>query len=106
MFPWSFHALMPSGLGLRCFNSQVNTYLDDLQLLENCRYLFCFTSFSGHGPAQREWARTRLLGPTQGAIPTHAIPQPGKVGHTTGVYVPCSFRTMVWVLLRPTRTDQ
>ena len=28
-----------------------------------------------------------------------------KVGHTTGVYVPYSFRTVVWVLLRPTRTD-
>ena len=31
-------------------------------------------------------------------------PSPGKVGHTTGVYVPYSFQTMVWVLLRPTRT--
>ena len=31
---------------------------------------------------------------------------PGEVGHTTGVYVPYSFRTVVWVLLRPTRTDQ
>ena len=29
-----------------------------------------------------------------------------KVGHTTGVYVPYSFRTVVWVILRPTRTDQ
>ena len=27
-----------------------------------------------------------------------------KVGHTTGVYVPYSFRKVVWVLLRPTRT--
>ena len=26
-------------------------------------------------------------------------PSPGKVGHNTGVYVPCSFRSMVWVLL-------
>ena len=26
-------------------------------------------------------------------------PSPGKVEHTTGVYVPCSFRSMVWVLL-------
>ena len=31
-------------------------------------------------------------------------PSPGKVGPTTGVYVPYSFRTVVWVLLRPTRT--
>ena len=29
---------------------------------------------------------------------------PGEIGHTTGVYVSCSFRTVVWVLLRPTRT--
>ena len=31
-------------------------------------------------------------------------PRPGKVGHTTGAYVPYSFRAVVWVLLRPTRT--
>ena len=36
----------------------------------------------------------------------YPIPQPVKVGHTTGVYVPYSFRTVVWVLLRPTWTDQ
>ena len=27
------------------------------------------------------------------------IPQPVEVGHTTGVYVPYSFRTVAWVLL-------
>ena len=37
---------------------------------------------------------------------TENPPSPGKVGHTTAVYVPYSFWTMVWVLLRPTRTDQ
>ena len=26
-----------------------------------------------------------------------------KAGHTIGVYVPQSFRTVVWLLLRPTR---
>ena len=36
----------------------------------------------------------------------YSIPQPVKVGHTTRVYVPYSFRIMVWVLLHPTRTDQ
>ena len=36
----------------------------------------------------------------------YPIPQPVKVGHNTGVYVPYSFRTVVWVILRPTRTDQ
>ena len=35
---------------------------------------------------------------------TENPPSPGKVDHTTGVYVPYSFRTVVWVLLRPTRT--
>ena len=29
---------------------------------------------------------------------------PGEVGYTTGVYVPYSSRTVVWVLLRPKRT--
>ena len=29
---------------------------------------------------------------------------PGKVGHTTRVYVPYSVRTEVWDLLHPTRT--
>ena len=31
-------------------------------------------------------------------------PSLGEIGHTTGVYVPHSFRTVVWVLLRSTRT--
>ena len=31
-------------------------------------------------------------------------PSPGKVGHTKGVYVSYSLRTVVWVLLSPTRT--
>ena len=36
----------------------------------------------------------------------YPIPQPGKVGHTTGVYDPYSFRILMWVLLCPTRTNQ
>ena len=36
----------------------------------------------------------------------YPIPQPVKVGHPTGVYIPYSFQTVVWVLLRPTRTDR
>ena len=35
---------------------------------------------------------------------TDNSPSPGKVVHTTGVYVPCSFWTVLWVFLRPTRT--
>ena len=37
------------------------------------------------------------------SILTDNPPSPGKVGYTTGVYVPNSFRTMVWVLLCTTR---
>ena len=36
----------------------------------------------------------------------YPIPQPVKVGHTTGVYDPYSFRIVVWVPLHPTRTNQ
>ena len=36
-------------------------------------YLFIFlTSFSGHKPAQTEWARTGLIGPLRSAIPTQS----------------------------------
>ena len=38
--------------------------------------------------------------------PYPMILQPVKVGHTTAVYVPYSFRKVVWALLRPTKTDQ
>ena len=33
-------------------------------------FIYFFTSFSGRRPAQREWARTGLIGPMRGAIPT------------------------------------
>ena len=36
----------------------------------------------------------------------YPIPQPVKVGHTTGVYDPYSFRIVMGVLLRLTRTNQ
>ena len=54
---------------------------------------------------QREWAQRGHMGSMQGAHP-YPMPQPMEVGHTTWVYVPFSFQTVVWVLLRPTRTDQ
>ena len=37
---------------------------------------------------------------------SYPIPRPVKAGHTTGVYDPCSFRIVMWVLLRRTRTNQ
>ena len=35
-------------------------------------FYYFFTSFSGHRPAQREYARTGLRGPMQGASPTQS----------------------------------
>ena len=71
--------------------------------LVSLRYLY-LPAFSGHRPAQRQCPRTGLR--SHARCHPYPIPQPVKVGHTTGVYVPYSFRTVVWVLLRPTRTDQ
>ena len=53
-----------------------------------------------------ELAQMGLIGPTQGAIPTQSHNPSREVDHTTGVYVPSSFETLVWVLLCPTSTDQ
>ena len=58
-----------------------------------------FTSFSGHRPAQRECARTGFR--SHARCHCYPIPQHVKVGHTTGVYDPYSFRIVMWVLLRP-----
>ena len=55
--------------------------------------LFSFTNFSGHRVAQGECARTGLR--SHARCHPYAIPQPVKVGHTTGVYAPYSFRIVV-----------
>ena len=65
---------------------------------------YLFTGFSGHRPAQRECARTGLR--SHARCHPYPTPQPVKVGHTTGAYDPYSFRIVMWVLLRPTRTNQ
>ena len=67
-------------------------------------YNYLFTSFSGHRPTQRECTRTGLR--SHARSHPYPIPQPVKVGHTTGVYDPYSFRIVMGVLLRPTRTNQ
>ena len=54
-------------------------------------YLFT-TGFSGHRPAQRECARMGLR--SHARCHPYPIPQPVKVGRTTGVYDPYSF----WVV--------
>ena len=56
-------------------------------------FIYLFTSFSGHGPAQRECARTGLR--SHARCHPYPIPQPVKVGHTTGVYDPYSFRIVM-----------
>ena len=66
--------------------------------------VYLFTIFSGHRPVQRECARTGLR--SHARCHPYQVLQPVKVGHTTGVYDPYSFRIMMWVLLRPTRTNQ
>ena len=90
-----------------------NTHLTFLQMLSlsvsmskaiKIQSIYLFTSFSGHRPAQRECARTGLR--SHARCHLYPIPQPVKVCHTTGVYDPYSFRIVMWVLLRPTRTDQ
>ena len=68
-----------------------------LHVASACAYLFIylFTSFSGHRPAQRECGRTGLR--SHASCHPYPTPKPVKVGHTTGIYNPYSF---------PTRTNQ
>ena len=64
-----------------------------------CFVLFCKLFWTQACPEEKG---------TNGTHRSHArchpypIPKSVEVGHTTGVYVPYSFRTVVWVLLRPT----
>ena len=74
-------------------------WVDNLYL-----FFYLFTSFSGHRPVQRECTRTGLW--SHARCHPYPIPQPVKVDHTTGIYDPYSFRIVMWVLLRPTRTNQ
>ena len=66
-------------------------------------YLFIYQLF---------WTQACPEGCARTGLRSHArchpypIPQPVKVGHTTGVYVPYSFPTVMWVLLRPTSRNQ
>ena len=45
------------------------------------------------------------VSPILRSLLTENPPSLVKVGHTTKIYVPYSFQTVVWVLLRPTRTS-
>ena len=74
---------------------------------------FLFTFFIYVFFYQLFWTQARPEGMgTNGTHRSHArcypypIPQSVRVGHTTGVYVTYSFRTVVWVLLRSARTDK
>ena len=58
---------------------------------------YLFTSFSGHRPAQRECVLTGLR--SHARCHPYPMPQPVKVGHTTGVYDPNSFQIVFYVPL-------
>ena len=51
-----------------------------------------FTSFSRHRPAHRKCAQMGLTGRSHATCHPYPIPQPIKVGHTSGVYNPYSFQ--------------
>jgi len=74
-------------------------------LILRFHFVLCFTSCFWT-QACPEGIGTNGIHRSHARCHPYLIPQPVKVGHTTGVYVPYSFRTVVWVLLRPTRTDQ
>ena len=100
-----FHFFYDNVFAIRCMSTREITVYITCRTVSNFLVLCftCFTSFSGHRPAQREWARTGLG--SHARCHPYPIPQPVKVDHTTGLYVPYYFRTVVWVLLRPTRTN-
>ena len=85
----------------------IDFILADIKVESSDAYLFVLQAFLDTVLSRgNSHERDSYIGPMQGAIPTQLIPQPVEVGHTPGVYAPYSFRIVVWVLLRPTRTDQ
>ena len=63
--------------------------------ISGCRqshFIYLLTSFSGHRPA-----RTGLR--SHARCHPYPIPQPVKVGHTTGVYDPYSFQIVIFELV-------
>ena len=80
-----FHFFYDNVFAIRCMSTrEITVYI-------TCRtvsifLVLCFTSFtsfSGHRPAQREWARTGLG--SHARCHPYPIPQPVKVDHTTGL---------------------
>ena len=68
---------------------------DSLWLPSSVLYLTAFLD-------TRECARTGLG--FHARFHPYPVPQCVKVGHTTGVYNPYSFRIVMWVLLHPTQS--
>ena len=58
----------------------------------NQLFIYLFTSFSGHRPAQRKCAQTGLSSHVR--CHPYPIPQPIKDGRATGIYDPYSFRVV------------
>ena len=62
-----------------------------------CNFIYSFTYLFNHFQQ-----KTRL---EFKCVLADNLPSPWEVGHTTGVYVPYSFQTVVWVLLLPTKNQ-
>ena len=57
----------------------------------------------GYSVAKLEFASKFARCQRLRSLLTDSPSYPGKIDYTTGVYVTYSFRTVLWVLLRPTR---
>ena len=80
-----FHFFYDNVFAIRCMSTrEITVYITCRTVSIFLVLCFtCFTSFSGHRPAQREWARTGLG--SHARCHPYPIPQPVKVDHTTGL---------------------
>ena len=69
-------------------------------------FIYLFIGFPVYRPARRECARIGTQVPCEVPSIPFPIPQLLKAGHSTRVFDSDSFRIVMWVPLRPTRTNQ
>ena len=84
--------MIPQLPHIKILITEISLEKSSIQQYIYVQFTYLFTSFSRHRPAQRKCARTGLR--SHARYHPYPIPQPVKVGHTTGVYVSCSFRTL------------
>ena len=92
--------MIPQLPHIKILITEISLEKSSIQQYIYVQFTYLFTSFSRHRPAQSKRARTGLR--SHARCDPYPILQPVKVGHTTGVYDPYSFRIVMWVLLRPT----